>query len=98
MAEEVKAPVSEVERAEIPWVVAYLREDIQDVRGEIREVRRSIQRLDTKVDELRKEIDGRFDELRKEMDGQLRWTIAIVLSAMVILTGVFGWFVSAVLR
>ena len=98
MAEEVKAPVSEVERAEIPWVVAYLREDIQDVRGEIREVRRSIQRLDTKVDELRKEMDGRFDELRKEMDGQLRWTIAIVLSAMVILTGVFGWFVSAVLR
>ena len=98
MAEEVKAPVSEVERAEIPWVVAYLREDIQDVRGEIREVRRSIQRLDTKVDELRKEIDGRFGELRRGMDGQLRWTIAIVLSAMVILTGVFGWFVSAVLR
>ena len=95
MAEEVRAPIKE---AEIPWVVAYLREDIQDVRGEIREVRRSIQRLDTKVDELRKEIDGRFDELRKEMDGQLRWTIAIVLSAMVILTGVFGWFVSAVLR
>ena len=95
MAEEVRAPIKE---AEIPWVVAYLREDIQDVRGEIREVRRSIQRLDTRVDELRKEMDGRFDELRKEMDGQLRWIIGIVLSAMVILTGVFGWFVSAVLR
>jgi len=29
MAEEVKAPIGE---AEIPWVVAYLREDIQDLR------------------------------------------------------------------
>ena len=29
MAEEVKAPIRE---AEIPWVVAYLREDIQGLR------------------------------------------------------------------
>ncbi len=40
MAEEGKAPVSEVEKAEIPWVVAYLREDIQDLRNEVREVPR----------------------------------------------------------
>jgi len=33
MAEEGKAPVSEVEKAEIPWVVAYLREDIQELRN-----------------------------------------------------------------
>ncbi len=43
MAEEVKVP--ELEKAEIPWVVAYLREDIQDLRNEVRENRRSIQRL-----------------------------------------------------
>ena len=32
MAGEVKGPAPELERAEIPWVVAYLREDIQDLR------------------------------------------------------------------
>ena len=39
MAEEVRAPIKE---AEIPWVVACLREDIEDLRNEIREVRRSM--------------------------------------------------------
>ena len=53
MAEEVRevrearAPVWE---AETPWMVAYLREDIQDLRNEVREVRRSVQRLDEKLD------------------------------------------------
>ena len=32
MAEEAKAAVPELEKAEIPWVAAYLREDIQDLR------------------------------------------------------------------
>lgn len=42
MAEgEVKAPPREIPAAEVPWVVAYLREDIQDLRTEVREVRRS---------------------------------------------------------
>jgi len=68
MAEEVKSP--ELEKAEIPWVVSYLREDIQDVRGEIREIRRSIQRLDTKVDELRKEMDAKIGGLDAKIDAR----------------------------
>ncbi len=32
MPEEAKVAVPELEKAEIPWVVAYLREDIQDLR------------------------------------------------------------------
>ena len=106
MAEEARAPIKE---AEIPWVVAYLREDIQDLRNEVRETRRltlqSYEKLDAKIDarteELRQEIGElrqEIGELRREMAVQLRWIIGIVLSAMVILTGVFGWFVSAVLR
>ncbi|HID10195.1 MAG TPA: hypothetical protein EYP17_02695 [Candidatus Latescibacteria bacterium] len=49
MAEEAKVAVPELERAEIPWVVAYLKEDIQDLRNEVREVRRSVERLDAKI-------------------------------------------------
>jgi len=37
MAEEVRAPIKE---AEVPWVVAYLRHDIQDLRSEVWEVQR----------------------------------------------------------
>jgi len=80
---EARAPVWE---AEVPWVVAYLREDIQDLRNEVREVRRSVQRLDEKLDsglerldakidgglaKLDVKIDVRTDELRQEI-GNLR--------------------------
>ena len=99
--------------AEVPWAISYLREDIQDLRNEVRETRRltveSYEKLDAKIDARTDGLDAKIDarteelrqeigELRREMAVQLRWTIGIVLSAMVILTGVFGWFVSAVLR
>jgi len=43
MAErEVRAPIEE---AEVPWVVAYLREDIQDLRNEARGGRLSLSSL-----------------------------------------------------
>jgi len=91
MAEEVKAPVSEAERAEIPWVVAYLREDIQDLRNEVREVRRSVQRLDEKIDArsdgldvkiegLRQEMDAKIEGLRQEMGVQFRWMMATTVA------------------
>jgi chromosome segregation ATPase len=91
MVEEVRAMVSELERAEIPWVVAYLREDIQDLRNEVREVRRSVQRLDEKIDvglgrldekidvglgRLDEKIDARTGELRQEI-GQLRREMSV---------------------
>jgi len=118
MAEEVKVP--ELEKAEIPWVVAYLtktlsvcsrsyalflfvlsfisfgesfryREDIQDLRNEVREVRRSVQRLDEKVDgglaRLDAKIDARTDGLdakieglRREMNVQFRWMVATMVA------------------
>lgn len=37
MGEEVRAPIT---KAEIPCMVAYLSEDIQELRNEVREVRR----------------------------------------------------------
>ena len=87
MAEEVRAPIKE---AEIPWVVAYLREDIQDLRNEVRETRRltlqSYEKLDAK-------IDAGTEELRRGMAVQLRWTIGIVIGAMLAMTGVFAWIV-----
>jgi len=79
MGEEVRAPIREVE---VPWVVSYLREDIQDLRNEVREVRRSVQRLDEKLDSglerLDERIDGglarldaKIDELRQDMDTKI---------------------------
>lgn len=61
-------------------MVAYLQEDIQDLRNEVRENRQGIQRLDTKInartDELRQEIG----ELRREMNVQFRWMVATMVA------------------
>ena len=73
MTEEAKTPVLELDRAEIPWVVAYLREDIQDLRNEVRETRRltieSYEKLDAKIEGLRQDMDVRF-----------RWTLATMVA------------------
>jgi len=99
MAEEVK--VSELEKAEIPWVVAYLREDIQDLRNEVRETRRltleSYEKLDAKIEGLRRDMDAKIEELRREMDVRFRWIIGVVIGAMLTMTGVFAWIVDRML-
>jgi predicted nucleic acid-binding Zn-ribbon protein len=76
MAEEARAPVSEVERAEIPWVVAYLREDIQDLRNEVRETRRltieSYEKLDAKIDARTDGLEAKIAGLRQDMDTNIK--------------------------
>ena len=82
MTEEAKTPVLELDRAEIPWVVAYLREDIQDLRNEVRETRRltieSYEKLDAKIEELRQDmnakiegLDAKIEGLRQDMDAKI---------------------------
>jgi chromosome segregation ATPase len=71
MAEQARAAVSELERAEIPWVVAYLREDIQDLRNEVRENRRSIERLHQDMDAKIEGLDAKIDRLRQDMDAKI---------------------------
>ena len=72
-------------------MVAYLREDIQDLSNEVREVRRSVQRLDEKMDggltRLDAKIDARTDELcqemselRQEMSVQFRWMVGTIVA------------------
>lgn len=73
MAEEAKVAVPELEKAEIPWVVAYLREDIQDLRSEIRELRREMDRRFELVDE-------RLDTLHREMRIQLQWMVGTTVA------------------
>ena len=74
MAEEVRevrearAPVWE---AEVPWVVSYLREDIQDLRNEVREVRRSVQRLDEKLDSGLERLDAKIDARADGLDAKI---------------------------
>ena len=97
MAEQARAAVSELERAEIPWVVSYLREDIQDLRNEVRENRRSIERLRQDMDAKIEGLDAKIDRLRRDMGVQLRWIIGIVIGAMFAMTGVFAWIVDRML-
>ena len=79
MAEEAKAPVSEAERAEIPWVVAYLREDIQDLRNEIRGVRRSIESLRNDMTRQLRWTIGITITTMVAMTGIFAWIVNVVL-------------------
>ena len=79
MAEEVKAPVSKAERAEIPWVVAYLREDIQDLRNEIRGVRRSIESLRNDMSRQLRWTIGITITTMVAMTGIFAWIVNVVL-------------------
>jgi len=110
MAEEAKAP--ELERAEIPWVVAYLREDIQDLRNEVRETRRltlqSYEKLDAKIEELRQEmdakiegLDAKIEGLRQEMDAKiegLRREMSVQFRWMMATTVAVGGLIVAALK
>jgi hypothetical protein len=89
MAKQAKAPVSELERAEIPWVVAYLREDIQDLRNAVRETRRLI------IESYQK-LDAKIEGLRRDMGVQLRWIIGIVIGVMLTMTGIFARIVNRI--
>jgi chromosome segregation ATPase len=101
-----------LERAEIPWVVAYLREDIQDLRNEVRENRRSIKRLrqdmdarieglDTKIDVLRQDMDAKIGararELRQEI-GDLQRTVSVQFRWMVTTMVAVGALIVATLK
>jgi hypothetical protein len=89
MTEEVKAPVWE---AEIPWVVAYLREDIQDLRNEIRENRRltieSYEKLDAKIDGSRQDMDAKIEGFRRDVSVQFRWVLGtmVAVGALIVAT------------
>ena len=95
---EARAPVWE---AEVPWVVSYLREDIQDLRNEVREIRRltveSYEKLDAKIEGLRQDMDAKIEGLQQDMGVQLRWIIGIVIGAILTMTGVFAWIVDRML-
>jgi uncharacterized membrane protein (DUF106 family) len=84
MVEEVKTPVLELDRAEVPWVVAYLREDIQDLRNEVRETRRltieSYEKLDAKIEGLRQDMDAKIEGLHREMSVQFRWMLTTMVA------------------
>jgi chromosome segregation ATPase len=76
MTEEIREARAPIREAEVPWVVSYLREDIQDLRNEVRENRRSIERLrqdmGAKFEALDAKIDGKIDGLRQDMDAKIK--------------------------
>ena len=78
--------------------MAYLREDIQDLRNEVRENRRSIERLRQDMEAKIEGLDAKIERLRRDMVVQLRWIIGIVIVAMLAMTGVFAWIVDRMLK
>ena len=77
MADTPKTPPPE----DMHWGVSYLREDLQDLRHELRDGLRNVH---GRVDQLGQHVDDRFDQLSQRMDARF----AVALTTMVVLTGV----------
>lgn len=60
-------PSSPVQPTESTLALSFLREDIQDVRQDIRQVH-------GRIDDLRTEMNQRIDDLRTEMSGRIDQT------------------------
>jgi len=75
MVEEVKEVRAPVWEAEVPWVVSYLREDIQDLRNEVREARRltieSYERLGARIDARTDGLNAKIDEGLERLDAKI---------------------------
>ena len=77
MAETPKTPPTE----DIHLGVSYLREDLQDLRHELRDELRSVH---GRIDVTNQRIDDRFDKLNQRIDARF----AVALTTLVVLTGV----------
>jgi len=72
--------------------VAYLREDIQDLRNEVRETRRltieSYQKLDAKIEGLRQDMDAKIEGLHRDVSVQFRWVLGtmVAVGALIVAT------------
>ena len=81
---------------EIHWGVAYLREDIQDVRQDMRQQTQDIrQDMHQQIEGLRQDmhqqiglIHSRIDETNKRIDSQFKWLITTMLAMTGILIAV----------
>ena len=72
MAEHNDAPMTR-EDANMHFAVSYLREDLQGVRQDIRDVNK-------RIDELTQRMDQRIDELAQRMDQRFNRQTATMLA------------------
>ena len=62
---DADAPLSTTPPEGMHWAVAYLREDIQDIRLELRD--------------SRKDLEGRIEALRRELNTRFYWLVSLLL-------------------
>ncbi len=71
---ETRPPYSQPPE-EFHWAVTYLREDIQDIRNEIRGVHGRIDEtnrsLSGRIDETNRSLSGRIDETNRSLSGRI---------------------------
>ncbi|MBI2502947.1 MAG: hypothetical protein HYW07_06900 [Candidatus Latescibacteria bacterium] len=88
---EASTPHSSPPPEQLPWGIAYLREDIQDLRQDLREniqgVRQEIQGVRQEIQEVRQEVrilrdrvDDRYELLLKRIDSRFAWTLTTVIA------------------
>lgn len=66
------------------WGVAYLREDLQDLRQQIREDVKDLRQLNADTNKRIDETNKRIDETNKLIESRFAWLI----TTMVALTGI----------
>ena len=78
---------------EFHWGIAYLREDIQDLRTEIRGVHSRIEetnrRIDERFDVTNQRIDEKHESLAKRLDSRFALTVTLMMALAGVLVAVF---------
>ena len=70
-------PASSKPPDDMHWGISYLREDVQDLRQEIRSV-------NARIDGMNVRVDSRFDGVNARIDSRF----ALLLTAMIALSGI----------
>ena len=109
MAQTTDQPTPSFPPESWQWAFSFLREDVQDIRTDLREVRaridetnqqlgaridRTNQQLGARIDETNQQLGDRIDELGRRMTVMFTWT----LTTMLALSGLMAGLMTALIK
>jgi hypothetical protein len=91
MTEKPRTPPPAEAPADFHWGIAYLREDIQDLRQDMhhqnQDLRQEIRAVHGRIDEMSRFLNGRIDETNRRMDTHFRWLMATIITMTTAMAG-----------
>ena len=75
MADATRSTTSQPPPEDMHWAISYLREDLQDIRNETRDLHKRIDEVSTVAAGERRELRQHIGALSTRLDSYFRWTM-----------------------